>query len=81
MQKAQQQCSASVDAYDAKGREVECDYGDENILKTSLEKIPERIQMYGKKSLFNWMGVANGASQHPSVDRVLALKEDIQSAE
>jgi len=53
----------------------------ENILKTSLEEIPEEVQLHAKKSLLNWMGVAIGASQHPSVEMVLALKEDTGSAE
>ncbi|WP_142828545.1 MmgE/PrpD family protein [Planococcus soli] len=53
----------------------------ENILKTSIKEIPEDVRQHGKKSLLNWMGVAIGASSHPSVDMVLALKEDTQSAE
>ncbi|MBB5180294.1 2-methylcitrate dehydratase PrpD [Planomicrobium koreense] len=53
----------------------------ENILKTKMEDIPEEVNIHGKKSLYNWMGVAIGAAHHPSVDMVLGLKEDIQSAE
>lgn len=53
----------------------------ENILKTKMEDIPEEVKIHGKKSLYNWMGVAIGAAHHPSVDMVLGLKEDIQSAE
>ncbi|MDN3449603.1 MmgE/PrpD family protein [Planococcus sp. APC 3906] len=53
----------------------------ENILKTTMEEIPEEVKIHGKKSLYNWMGVAIGAAHHPSVDMVLGLKEDIQSAE
>lgn len=53
----------------------------ENILKTKVEDIPETVKIHGKKSLYNWMGVAIGAAHHPSVDMVLGLKEDIQSAE
>lgn len=53
----------------------------ENILKTTMEDIPEEVKIHGKKSLYNWMGVAIGAAHHPSVDMVLGLKEDIQSAE
>ncbi|WP_416143653.1 MmgE/PrpD family protein [Planococcus koreensis] len=53
----------------------------ENILNTTMEDIPEEVKIHGKKSLYNWMGVAIGAAHHPSVDMVLGLKEDIQSAE
>lgn len=53
----------------------------ENILNTKMEDIPEEVKIHGKKSLYNWMGVAIGAAHHPSVDMVLGLKEDIQSAE
>lgn len=53
----------------------------ENILKTSMKEIPEDVKLHGKRSLLNWMGVAIGASNHPSVDMVLGLKEDTNSAE
>lgn len=53
----------------------------ENMLKTKMEDIPKEVKIHGKKSLYNWMGVAIGASHHPSVEMVLGLKEDIQSAE
>lgn len=46
-----------------------------------MEDIPEEVKIHGKKSLYNWMGVAIGAAHHPSVEMVLGLKEDIQSAE
>lgn len=53
----------------------------QNVMKTKMSGIPEEVKLHGKRSLFNWMGVAIGASQHPSVDMVLGLKEDINSAE
>lgn len=53
----------------------------QNVMKTKMDGIPEEVKLHGKRSLFNWMGVAIGASQHPSVDMVLGLKEDINSAE
>jgi 2-methylcitrate dehydratase PrpD len=53
----------------------------QNILNTSMNDIPEEVKLHGKRSLLNWMGVAIGASHHPSVDMVLGLKEDTQSAE
>jgi 2-methylcitrate dehydratase PrpD len=53
----------------------------ENILNTKLSAIPEEVKLHGKRSLLNWMGVAIGAANHPSVDMVLGLKEDIQSAD
>lgn len=53
----------------------------QNVMKTKMSGIPEEVKLHGKRSLFNWMGVAIGASHHPSVDMVLGLKEDINSAE
>jgi 2-methylcitrate dehydratase PrpD len=53
----------------------------ENILNTKFSEIPEEVKLHGKRSLLNWMGVAIGAANHPSVDMVLGLKEDIQSAD
>ncbi|MDN7245281.1 MmgE/PrpD family protein [Planococcus shenhongbingii] len=53
----------------------------QNVLKTKMSNIPEEVKLHGKRSLFNWMGVAIGASKHPSVDMVLGLKEDINSSE
>ncbi|MGK7377030.1 MmgE/PrpD family protein [Planococcus sp. 1R117A] len=53
----------------------------QNVLKTKMSDIPEEVKLHGKRSLFNWMGVAIGASKHPSVDMVLGLKEDINSSE
>lgn len=52
-----------------------------NLLKTKMSDIPEEVKLHGKKSLYNWMGLAIGAANHPSVDMVLGLKEDIGSAE
>jgi 2-methylcitrate dehydratase PrpD len=53
----------------------------QNLLKTKMSDIPEEVKLHGKRSLYNWMGVAIGASHHPSVDIVLSLKEDTGSAE
>jgi len=52
-----------------------------NILNTKMSDIPEEVKLHGKRSLLNWMGVAIGASNHPSVDMVLGLKEDTNSSE
>ena len=53
----------------------------QNIMNTKINDIPEEVKLHGKRSLYNWMGVAIGAANHPSVDMVLGLKEDINSAE
>ncbi|WP_252312761.1 MmgE/PrpD family protein [Sinobaca sp. H24] len=52
-----------------------------NILNTKLENIPEEVKLHGQKSLLNWLGVAIGASHHPSVDMVLDLKEELNWSE
>jgi len=52
----------------------------ENILTTSYEQIPEEVKLHGKRSLLNWMGVAIGASNHPSIDMLVELTEDLKSA-
>ncbi|MGM0789985.1 MAG: MmgE/PrpD family protein [Bacillota bacterium] len=52
-----------------------------NILSTKMNDIPEEVKLHGKRSLLNWMGVAIGAANHPSVEMVLGLKEDIESAD
>ncbi|HZG73322.1 MAG TPA: MmgE/PrpD family protein [Chondromyces sp.] len=53
----------------------------QNVLNTKMEAIPEEVKLHGKRSILNWMGVAIGAANHPSVDMVLGLKEDINSAD
>jgi 2-methylcitrate dehydratase PrpD len=53
----------------------------QNVLNTNFADIPEEVMLHGKRSLLNWMGVAVGAANHPSVDMVLGLKEDINSSE
>ncbi|TWT01845.1 MmgE/PrpD family protein [Planomicrobium sp. CPCC 101079] len=53
----------------------------QNVMNTKMSDIPEEVKLHGKRSLYNWMGVAIGAANHPSVDMVLGLKEDINSAE
>ncbi|HWJ03800.1 MAG TPA: MmgE/PrpD family protein [Verrucomicrobiae bacterium] len=51
-----------------------------NCLTSAKSDIPEQVLLHAKKSLFNWLGVAIGASRHTSVDMVLSLKDEIQSA-
>lgn len=53
----------------------------QNVMNTKMSDIPEEVKLHGKRSFYNWMGVAIGAANHPSVDMVLGLKEDINSAE
>lgn len=53
----------------------------DNVLKTRLEDIPEEVKLHGQKSLLNWLGVAIGAANHPSVDIVLSLKEELEWSE
>lgn len=53
----------------------------QNCLQTSWEDIPEEVKLHGKRSLFNWMGVAIGASEHETIDIALHLKDEINSAE
>jgi 2-methylcitrate dehydratase PrpD len=53
----------------------------ENCLSTSYNQIPEEVVLHGKRSLLNWMGVAIGASHHPSIDMLVELTKDLKSAE
>jgi len=48
-----------------------------NILNTKYEDIPEEVIEHAKKSFYNWMGVAIGASKHESVDMVLAVANEV----
>jgi 2-methylcitrate dehydratase PrpD len=50
-----------------------------NILQTPFSRIPREVAEHAKRSIFNWLGVTIGASRHPSVEMVLALKEELQS--
>ena len=52
-----------------------------NCLATSFNQIPEEVKTHGKRSLLNWMGVAIGASDHNSIDMLVELSKDLQSAE
>ncbi len=52
-----------------------------NCLATSVNQIPEEVKIHGKRSLLNWMGVAIGASDHSSIEMLVELSKDIQSAE
>jgi 2-methylcitrate dehydratase PrpD len=45
----------------------------ENLLNTNIEDLPKETIEEAKRSLLNWAGVAIGAANHPSVDKVLHL--------
>ncbi|MEL7566533.1 MAG: MmgE/PrpD family protein [Dehalobacterium sp.] len=49
-----------------------------NILNTRVE-LPKTLINHSKKSLLNWLGVAIGASHHPSIDMVLEVIKDVGS--
>ena len=49
----------------------------ENIVDFPLNLIPEEAILESKRSFLNWLGVAIGASHHPSVDMVLELANEI----
>lgn len=51
-----------------------------NCIATSVSQIPEEVKTHGKRSLLNWMGVAIGASDHSSIDMLVGLSKDLQSA-
>lgn len=53
----------------------------DHCLTTSYEHIPEEVKLHGKRSLLNWMGVAIGASKHPSIDMMLEVSKELQTAE
>ncbi|MEI4768741.1 MmgE/PrpD family protein [Psychrobacillus sp. FJAT-51614] len=53
----------------------------DHCLSTSYEHIPDEVKLHGKRSLLNWLGVAIGASQHPSIDMLLEVTKDLQTAE
>lgn len=52
-----------------------------NIVNTPYADLPENVLKHAKKSIVNWLGVAIGASTHPSVEMALALKEDVGAVE
>lgn len=47
------------------------------IVGTKLSDVPANVRQEAKRALFNWLGVAIGASYHPSVDIVLALANEV----
>lgn len=49
-----------------------------NLLNSHVE-ISEELKFHAKKSLLNWLGVAIGASQHPSIDMVIDVSNDVGS--
>jgi 2-methylcitrate dehydratase PrpD len=51
-----------------------------NCLNTKYEDIPQEVIEHAKKSLLNWMGVTIGASRHSSVEMMISLSEDLESA-
>lgn len=53
----------------------------QNCLNTRFEDLPKEVVEHGKRSFFNWMGVAIGAAYHPSVEMVLELQKDLQGGE
>lgn len=52
-----------------------------HCLSTSYDQIPQEVILHGKRSLLNWMGVAAGASAHPSIDILLELTNELKTAE
>ncbi|MFJ8064698.1 MmgE/PrpD family protein [Psychrobacillus sp. NPDC096426] len=52
-----------------------------HCLSTSYDQIPQEVKLHGKRSLLNWMGVAIGASTHPSIDMLLEVTKDLKTAE
>lgn len=46
-----------------------------NLLHTSYEDLPSETIEEAKRSLLNWLGVAIGAVDHPSVDMVLKVAQ------
>jgi len=52
-----------------------------NILNTSFEAIPQDVKDHAKRSLYNWSGLAIGASRHSSVDMVVSLTQELKNSE
>lgn len=52
----------------------------DKILKTSYEDIPESVCIHAKKSLLNWLGVTIGAINHPSIQMMIEMVEELESA-
>ncbi|MFZ5634387.1 MAG: MmgE/PrpD family protein [Bacillota bacterium] len=47
------------------------------VVETEFEDLPENVVSEGKRAFLNWMGVAIGASRHPSVEIVLSVAKEI----
>jgi 2-methylcitrate dehydratase PrpD len=52
----------------------------DKILNTSYEDIPESVRIHAKKSLLNWLGVTVGAINHPSIQMMIEMVEELESA-
>lgn len=51
-----------------------------NCLKTEYQSLPEDVVVHAKLSLLNWLGVAIGAAEHPSVKMLLNVATQNRSA-
>ncbi|MFG6147525.1 MmgE/PrpD family protein [Halobacillus sp. B23F22_1] len=51
-----------------------------NCLSTSFYQIPEDVKIHGKMSLLNWLGAAIGTAEHPSIDMLIELSNDLSSS-
>jgi 2-methylcitrate dehydratase PrpD len=49
----------------------------ERLRATSFEDFPLTVRWEAKRSLLNWLGVAIGACEHPSMDRVIRLADTV----
>ncbi|MGN7385411.1 MmgE/PrpD family protein [Sporosarcina sp. SAFN-015] len=52
-----------------------------NCLTTSFDQIPDEVKTHGKLSLLNWLGVTIGAANDRSIDMLVDLSKELQSAE
>ncbi|MCG7344077.1 MmgE/PrpD family protein [Sporosarcina sp. ACRSL] len=52
-----------------------------NCLNTSFDEIPEEVKTHGKLSLLNWLGVTIGAAADRSIDMMVDVSRELQSAE
>ncbi|MCM3709130.1 MmgE/PrpD family protein [Sporosarcina luteola] len=52
-----------------------------NCLTTSFDQIPDEVKIHGKLSLLNWLGVTIGAARDSSIDMLVDLSKELQSAE
>lgn len=51
-----------------------------NCLRTDYQSLPEDVVAHAKLSLLNWLGVAIGAAEHASVEMLLNVARQNQSA-